>query len=184
MIKMNKPWVLNMEEIWIETKIWFYRKIFENKEDYKTLLLEIYKPIVSGLERKSYFVTFHFFFEPDPDALFRVRITNEECGKETKQVIEKRVSFYRELIQKFEFNDNYHGEEDSFKQGWEIAQKFFEISCRFAISRIDDSFEKGKEYNDGKLIHCFCNQVHISYQEEINFYLGRLKNLGIKIEKK
>jgi|GEM_PF-3879261 len=173
-----------MEETWIETKIWFNREISGNKENYKTLLLEIYKPIASELGYKSYFIIFHFFFYRDFEAKLRVRITSKEYTKEVEQIIEKAVSSKRNLIQKFEFNHDYRGEYDSFKDGWSIAQKFFEISCRFAISRIDDSFEKGKEYNDEKLIHCFCNQVHISYQEEINFYLRRLKNLGIKIEKK
>lgn len=174
--------MLNMEENWIETQIRFNRKIFENEDDYKTLLLEIYKPIVSELEHKSYFLTFHFFFYRNFDTKFRVRIASKDYAKEVKQVVEKIVSTKKILIQKFEFNDNYHGEEGSYKEGWNIAQRFFEISCRFAISRIDDSFEKGKEYTDEKLIHCFCNQVHISRQEERNFYLRRLQNLGLKIE--
>jgi hypothetical protein len=144
-----------MEENWIETQIRFNRKIFENEDDYKTLLLEIYKPIVSELEHKNYFLTFHFFFYRNFDTKFRVRIASKDYAKEVKQVVEKI---------------------------WNIAQRFFEISCRFAISRIDDSFEKGKEYTDEKLIHCFCNQVHISRQEERNFYLRRLQNLGLKIE--
>ncbi len=173
-----------MEEVWVETKIWFNQRIHENKDNYNTLLLEIYKPIVSELEAKDYFVTFHFFFEPNPNALFRIRIRSKEHADELKQIIEKFVSSNKTLIKKFEFNDNYKGEKDFYKSGWDIAQQFFEISCRFAISRIDDSFEKGEEYNDEKLIHCFCNQVHISYPKEIEFYLRRLQKLGIKIEKK
>ena len=120
----------------------------------------------------------------DPDALFRVRIKSKEHTSETKQIIKNFLSSNKELIRKLEFNENYKGEHGAYKRGWNIAQKFFEISCRFAISRIDDSFERGEEYDDEKLIHCFCNQVHISYPKEIEFYLKRLQHLGIKIKRK
>ena len=170
-----------MTEKWIETRIWFKKKILEKSDNYNTLLKR-FKNIVEKCNKKL--ISFHFFFEPDPDLLVRIQIKEDTHFEKTKTII-KNEMWDLGFIKNIDFNESYIGEQKSFgEDGWEIAKRFFEISSRFAISLIDESFVKGKEFNDEKLIHCFCNKVHITYQQEIEFYIRRLKNLGVKIEKK
>lgn len=170
-----------MEEKWIETKIWFKEKILE-KDDKYSHLLETFNRIINENEGKI--LGFHFFFEPNPDMLFRIELNGSITHEEMESFIREKLTAL-DFVEKLEFNREYIGEVFSFgEDGWKIAKKFFEISSKFAISQVDTNFKKEKEYTDEKLIHCFCNQVHISYPKEIEFYIRRLQNLGVRIEKK
>jgi len=170
-----------MAEKWIETKIWFKEKILEKNDKYSRLLNTFNKIIKENREK---IIGFHYFFEPNPDMLFRIELKDSTTHEQIENFIRNELNSL-EFIEKLEFNQKYIGEESSFgEEGWKIAKQFFEISSKFAISQVNPNFKTGKEYTDEKLIHCFCNQVHISYPKEVEFYLRRLQNLGLKIEKK
>jgi len=157
-----------MSETWLVTKIWF------KERNYEALLLNFVKPTVEELENAKFLETFHFFFEPSPHFLFRVRVKDEETRIKIRPTIEKNLENAKDLIDKHNFDETYTGEHTEYGiEGWKLAQKFFEDCCRIAITRIDNTIQKGLEFNEGKFIHCFLNQLGFNIPQEACFHFDR-----------
>lgn len=170
---------------WLEVRIWFK----EGKLNYKELILNSIKPIVDELDSKNLCETFHFFFEPDPHFLLRIKLRDIVNLDSIKKIVSKYL--ITSQIERFEFSDKYKGEEENYgKDGWKIAEKLFEYGCRFAILKLssDKDVKTDKDFNERKFVHCFLNQNLINYINEGKFYkVGyegikqMLKERGIEI---
>jgi hypothetical protein len=64
----------------------------------------------------------------------------------------------------------YPGEARHFgEDGWQLAQRMFEMGTRLAIARADPDFGKGEGFDVGKIVHCMMTPNFLS--NEYNFYL-------------
>ena len=72
--------------------------------------------------------------------------------------------------------DPNYTEADGYGDGWEVAQKLFEIGSRSAILKAEGdtgNVRLGEQYNEGKLVHTFLNQWGYTTDKEAEFHFGR-----------
>lgn len=63
----------------------------------------------------------------------------------------------------------------------EVALNFFWAGTKFAFSRVSDTYKPGYyNNNEVKLLHCFSNQLFVSWDNEAVFYLKCLLHRGAK----
>jgi hypothetical protein len=159
-----------LPEYWAETRLWFSRL---DGQLYQRLLLSVVKTSTQELETAGDLVSFHFLFEPDPHALFRIRLSSETGVEKAKQIVRRNIEQVRDFVvvkaDQSLFGD-YKGETEHFgEDGWQLAQKIFEMGTRMAIARADTEFKKSKGFDVGKIVHCMMNPNF--GQEEYNFHL-------------
>ena len=82
-------------------------------------------------------------------------------------------------INRIEFKEDYIGEQDQFgTEGWSYVQKLLEYASRISLLKQGtlasrnppSSCRLDREFNDGKLVHCFLNAQGLSIVEEANFH--------------
>jgi len=152
------------------------------------VLLDFIKPTVEELERQDLLMTFHFFFEPEIH--FRVRPKNDNQVSQIESLIKNRLTEVQKLIRKADFSQ-YSGEEPDFGiEGWQLAQKYFEYCCRISLLNLEVLARRktpqdiGNQFNVGKFVHCFLNQIGMDVNQEASFHNDRnierrLMSLGI-----
>jgi hypothetical protein len=118
-------------------------------------------------------VSFHFLFEPDPHALFRIRLSSQNEVEHAKQIVKRNLGDVAQFVVikgDHELFGTYAGESDHYGiEGWQLAQRMFELGTRFAIATVDPDFKKSIGFQMGKIIHCMLNPNLGA--SEYNFYL-------------
>jgi hypothetical protein len=139
------------------------------------MLRNYIKPTILELEKVSLIESFHFFFEGKYgiDLLLRLKLKEEAMRDRAKDIINKMLS--EALVR---IGDDYRGEVEKFgKDGWKIAQKYFEIASRVSISKVDGS-DIRKAFNEGHFVHYLLNPNGYDDAAEMLFHLhsfiGRL----------
>jgi len=157
-------------EHWVEVRLWFTQL---NNQLYERLLLSLIKRTVEELDGSSDLTSFHFLFEPEPHGLFRMRLSSEDTIGKAKQVVKSNLQQVRDFViikGDDELFGDYRGESEHFgEDGWQLAQKMFEMGTRLAIARVDSQFGKSRGFDIGKIVHCMMNPNF--GQLEYNFYL-------------
>ena len=157
-------------EHWVEVRLWFTQL---NNQLYERLLLSLIKKTIEEVDGSSDLTSFHFLFEPEPHGLFRMRLSSEDTIGKAKQVVKSNLQQVRDFVvikDDDELFGDYRGESEHFgEDGWQLAQKMFEMGTRLAIARVDSQFGKSRGFNIGKIVHCMMNPNF--GQLEYNFYL-------------
>jgi len=163
-----------MREIWLAVEI--YLKDYVQQRI--GMILNFVKPTVEKLEDEGLTETFHFLFEPG-HVLFRARTQDVEKRKKVKSIIDENLTKIKESIDKIEFKEDYTGEQDQFgTEGWLHVQKLLEYASRISLLKRETlagqksltDCRLDREFNDGKLIHCFLNAQGLSIREEAAFH--------------
>jgi len=158
-----------IQEHWVEARIKFKSPQLDFPQ-YQSLLLSVIKPTIHELEESHELVSFHFLFEPEHE-LFRIRLSTLSSVERVKRLISERM----EQVKDFVMTDGtlfgeYPGEAGHFgEDGWQLAQRMFEMGTRLAIASADPEFRKGVGFDAGKIVHCMMNPNFGSM--EYNFYL-------------
>jgi len=140
----------------------------------------IYKDLVCYLKEmvdsvSSFINRYFYLFEPNPH-LFLALEVNDLKDTET---IKNKIS----QIQKPDFIDSVKIDLNTSDEGnGEAAIDFFYIGTKFAFFRISDDYKPGYYNNDEvKLVHCFSNQLFVTHNNEVNFYLNCLRHRGVQV---
>ena len=157
-------------EYWVEARLWFSHL---DGQLYQRLLLSLIKRTIDELDGSRDLTSFHFLFEPEPHGLFRIRLSNEDAIGKAKQVVKSNLQQVRDFViikEDDKLFGDYRGESEHFgEDGWQLAQKMFEMGTRLAIARVDSEFGKPRGFDIGKIVHCMMNPNF--GQLEYNFYL-------------
>jgi len=152
---------------WIEANIFY-------TNNPSTILLELVKPFITALENTEELCSFHIFREPGPRILLRI------FARGDSNEIRNRIRSWeaQENISRIQFRD-YNGEENSFGvDAWITTYKFLEALSRVCLDILDDSVEKGENFNINALNHYFLNICGLSIPEEavkhFEMVIGRL----------
>lgn len=134
-------------------------------------LISYLKEIVDSLLPKinRYF----YFFEPNPHLFLALEVRDmydiDSIMSKINQI--KKPHFIESTA-----IDSTSGIGD--EGNGEAAIDFFYAATKYAFFRIGDDYEPKYEKNDEvKLVHCFCNQLFFSIQNERKFYSKRLEVL-------
>jgi Lantibiotic biosynthesis dehydratase C-term len=104
------------------------------------ILLDVLRPYVEGLERRSKLITWHFFREPE--IRFRVRLKTAKERKKQVAAVSKMAESLRKkgLVEEWHFGNHgeagnrYRGEADRYgRNGWKVAQKYFRDGSETAL---------------------------------------------------
>jgi hypothetical protein len=115
---------------------------------------------------------YFYFFEPQPHLFLALEVKNKSKIGPIKDTIGqiRRPDFIRSAT--VELSDD--------RGNGEVALDFFHAATKFSFFRISDKYKPVyTNNNETKLIHCFCNQLFITPENEIKFY-----SHGIKIWEK
>lgn len=142
---------------------------------------------------KHRYVTFHFFIEncTGIDDCLELRaehdIVSHAYETELKELVEKQFEplFFaedgtkREIIPYIEYDTSYCGETYNFgEEGWQIAKKIFEYTCRAAVHiKIGRAT---KLFRETKFIHCFLNQCRYDSLKESAFHSNAAWQMMVK----
>lgn len=137
---------------------------------YQRLLLTVVKSTIDELESSQELVSFHFLFEPEHE-LFRMRLSTPSSVERAKRMVRERIEQVKDFVVTDEgLFGEYSGESGHFgEDGWQLAQRMFEMGTRLAIALGDPEFSKGVGFEPGKIIHCMMNPNFGAM--EYNFYL-------------
>lgn len=123
---------------------WVEINLFADLGVQDDILLGVLWPHVKRLRRKGALLSFHYFREPE--IRFRMRLTTElEMRAQERKLgeIAERLK-RRGLVSKWNFGDHgaadkrYVGEEDRYgKNGWLVAQRYFEEGAEAALGLLD-----------------------------------------------
>lgn len=174
------------------TETWVVILVYpKNLQSRMNVLLDFIKPTVQELENKNLLMTFHFFFEPEIH--FRVRPKEDGQASQIETIIKNNLTKVQKFIKKADFS-KYTGEEKAFGiEGWQLAQKYFECCCRISLLYLEVATSRktppspqyiGDQFNVGKLVHCFLNQMGFGAKGEADFHSDRgverrLMSLGV-----
>lgn len=164
-------------ESWVEVRLWFARL---DGQLYQRLLLSLIKSTIRELDESGDLVSFHFLFEPEPHALFRIRLRDDTVIGRAKETVRKNLELVRDFVTIKKDEDlfgHYTGESEHFgEDGWLLAQRSFEIGTRLAIARVDPEFKKSKGFDAGKIVHCMMNPNfgQLEYNFYLEQYIGRI----------
>jgi len=163
-----------MDEIWFVVEI--YPKDYANQRI--SLILDFVKPTVESLDGKKLTETFHFLFEPG-HLLFRARTHDIDDREKVKSIVNENIARIKDVKTRVELKDDYSGEQEQFgTEGWLYVQRLLEYASRISLLRRETlagqksltACRLDREYNDGKLVHCFLNAQGFSIQEEASFH--------------
>ena len=133
-------------EHWVEINL---MAELENQDD---ILLEVLKPYVRRLRESRALVAWHYFREPE--IRFRIRVKNRKVRtRETKRLSRIAESLFKKrLVSKWHFGNHgergeaYVGEEDRYgKNGWKVAQEYFERGAETALDLLELKRKSGLE---------------------------------------
>jgi len=163
-----------MGEIWLAVEI--YPKDYERQRI--GLVLDFVKPTVEILDSEKLTETIHFLFEPG-HLLFRARTPDIEKREKVKSIVNENLAKIQDTVSRIGLIENYRGEQDSFgTEGWLYVQKLLEYASRISLLRRETLAGQkpptvcrlDREYNNGKLVHCFLNAQGLSIVDEANFH--------------
>lgn len=177
-----------MAERWLEVKLNFIDVQLANQawgnDDpafaaiYRRMVLDFLKPLVDFGEQKGDLESYHFFFEPDPHVLVRLKLRGDADPSALEVRAKELFASVNDFLASMGFGLEYTGEAAQYgDDGWHVAQDLFRVAADIAMLRADDTREHGPEFNMGKLIHTICNPVLGNYLSEHHFYLQRLLDL-------
>ena len=130
------------------------------------------KPIVDEFDGR--FITFHFFFERQ----FLLRLKAEETllTESVIPFIDRKLSALNAANRSVRVDAGYTEEHD-YADGWQLAQRIFEVGSRLAILKSEASVGNvvaGPQLNEGKFVHLLLNQSGYSTGGEAEFHSERL----------
>jgi hypothetical protein len=169
-------------EYWVEARLRFSHL---DGRLYERLLLTALKPSIRTLEASGSLLSFHFLFEPEY-SVFRIRAREEDDLDHITRIIRSNLEQVRDFVsidQEEELFFEYRGESEHFgDDGWQLAQKMFEMGTKLAIAVADPEFRKSLGFNAGKIVHCMMNPnfgsgERIFYLEQ---FIGRIMVEGRK----
>jgi hypothetical protein len=121
-------------EYWVEARLRFSQL---DGRLYERLLLTVLKPTIRTLEESGSLISFHFLFEPEY-SVFRIRVAEEAALSRTRGIVRSYLEQVRDFVlvnQEGELFHDYPGESGHFgEDGWQLAQKMFEMGTRLAIA--------------------------------------------------
>jgi len=146
----------------------FSKEAFPQKKPegpYKELITYLNQVVnsVSGLINRYFFL-----FEDNPHLFLALEIINTDNFESIKDKINKiaNPTFIDSYKIKFNTGDENHPEG---------TLDLFCASTKYAFFRITDDYSAGYNNNDeAKIIHCFCNQLFATWNNEAIFYLKGL----------
>lgn len=125
---------------------------------------------VSGLVNRYFYL-----FEPNPHLFLALEVKAmkdiEPIKNEINQI--KKPNFIESAKIDLDTSDDGNGE---------VAIGFFHIGTKFAFFRTSDNYKPGYyNNNEVKLVHCFSNQLFVTLDNEVNFYLSCLRHRGVQV---
>lgn len=166
-----------MDEIWLVVEIYPKEHVAQKID----LVLDFVRPTIENLDNEKLAETIHFLFEPG-HLLFRARTSDTEKRDKVKSIVIENISKIKDTIRDVKCKEDYRGEQEEFGiEGWIYVQKLFECASRISLlKRQTDAGLKpltacriDREYNYGKLVHCFLNAQGFSTADEAYFHYQR-----------
>ncbi|MDO9333156.1 MAG: hypothetical protein Q7T57_01350 [Dehalococcoidales bacterium] len=155
-----------MTETWEEIQL---PLLAINAVNHNKLLLNYVRPVVNLLQEAL--DSFHFFYEPGPCFLLRIRLATGKNEQDVWRVLENETNKVKELLSADPTKGQYVGEEKQFGlDGWPVVMRLFEAGSRLALVLTDNAASKGPEFHVGKLVHCFLNQLGYNTIDEANLH--------------
>jgi hypothetical protein len=172
-----------VQEHWVEARIKFRTPQLDNLQ-YQRLLLSVIKPTIQELEESHELVSFHFLFEPQHE-LFRIRLSTPSSIERVKQLVREQLEQVKDLVvtEDPKLYGEYSGEAGHFgEDGWQLAQKMFEMGTRLAIAMADPEFSKEIGFQPGKIVHCMMNPNFgsMEYKFYLEQFVGRIMAINRK----
>lgn len=144
----------------------------DRMESRREVVRRLVKPAVDKFHESL--ETFHFFFESQ--FLLRLKADESILRGEIKPHIERMLADMNAVNQSVRIDDQYT-EELAYGDGWELAQRIFEIGSRSAILRAEadaGNISLGSEFNEWKFVHLLLNQWGYSIYEEAIFHFRKV----------
>lgn len=124
--------------------------------------------------------TIHFFFE---QGYLEIRIDSDEVDSIIDWIKENLKIDLEKIIV-----EDYFPEIERFgEEGWTIIEKLFEDCARAAIyiqnhgDKIGEGIgERGNQFREGKIIHCFLNQLGYDSLAEASFHNFQAQSMMLK----
>lgn len=152
----------------------FPKEAFPQKKPeggYKELLIYL----KNAVDASSGLISRYFFlFEPKPHLFLALEVKDTNNFESIRDKINRisRPAFIDSYEITFNASDADHPES---------VLDFFYASTKYAFFRITDDYQPGYYNNDEtKIIHCFCNQLFVSHENEKFFYLKGIRNSGFQ----
>ncbi len=138
-----------------------------------------YKDLISYLNRvvnsSSDLIRRYFFlFEEKPHVFLALELIDVNYFEEIKNQINRmeRPEFISSYEVKLNTGDENHPES---------VLDLFWASAKYAFFRVTDSYVPGYyNHDETKIIHCFCNQLFTTWDNEILFYINGLFLRGVE----
>lgn len=123
--------------------------------------------------------TIHFFFE---QGYLEIRIDSDEVDSIIDWIKENlKIDLEKILV------EDYFPEIDRFGGGWPIIEKLFEYGSLAAIyirnhgDKIGEGMgDIGNQFREGKIIHCFLNQLEYDSLAEASFHNFQAQSMMLK----
>lgn len=161
-----------MTERWIQVIIEPTDSIW--LEEVREVIYQAIRNLVAELGNELQ--SFHFFHEYGNVEL-RLRIDASATSLQiqaVEDVIDKHFGHYSDVIKEYIFY-KYEPELEQYgKDGWPVAQAFFEACSRFVLADFDSKADLGDWYSIGKMAHCLMNQYFANRNHEAQFYADEL----------
>jgi hypothetical protein len=131
---------------------WVEINLMAELEDQDDILLEALRPYVRRLRETRTLVTWHYFREPE--IRFRIRVRSKKARtRESGTLARIAKSLARKrLVSEWHFGNHgergeaYVGEEDRYgKNGWKVAQEYFERGAETALDLLELKRKSGLE---------------------------------------
>jgi hypothetical protein len=111
---------------------------------------------------------YFFLFEPNPPLFMALEVRDMAGMDSIKERVDKITPPV--FVDWVKLDLNTHDETNG-----EPAIDFFHAGTKYAFYRAGNDYKPGYANNDPvKLVHCLCNQLFVSLQNERDFYLRRL----------
>jgi hypothetical protein len=181
-------------ETWLVMRLLFDKADETTNDRMDEVILSFVKRRFEALDGSS-IRTWHFFREQEdkepkrPYLLLRVCGARDYLISAVKPAIEadaKKIVGTKGIVGYHVREEPNYNEEGGFgTEGWPIAQKVFESTAEASLFLLDyraKNMALPVDFDEGKFVHCFLNQARGSYAREKEFYVKRLKDLGVDIE--
>ena len=137
--------------------------------DARSIITQFVKPVIDRFGRNL--STFHFFFEPY--LLLRIKADKNFIIQSIQPDVIQRLSALNAVGRSVRVDDSYT-ERPSYGDGWDVAQRIFELGSKSAILKAESDVGNvtlGPQFNEGKFIHLLLNQSGRSRNQEAHFHL-------------
>ncbi len=140
----------------------------------------IYRELVSYLKKvvdsvlPDLIYRYFYLFQDNPHLFLALELKDKSSIDLVKTRVDQvdMPNFMESMKIDLNTGDEGNGEE---------ALDFFWAGTKFAFLRVSDAYKSGYYNNDEvKILHCFCNQLFVSWDNEAVFYLKCLLHRGAK----